>query len=50
MDDKHKVIHYELVFLLSNPQYLDDVAEYLANLTPEKVASKIALIQGEDDE
>jgi hypothetical protein len=49
MDNKRKVIHHELVFLLSNPEFLEEMVEYLTNLTPEQVESRIALMQGEDD-
>ena len=41
-------IVYELVFLLSNPDRIVDVADWLATLTPEEAAQRMALL--EDDE
>jgi hypothetical protein len=42
-EDKLKVITNELAFLIENPVYLTDVAEYLARLTPEMVEEKLRL-------
>jgi hypothetical protein len=42
--DKTNVIRYELAFLIENPEYLDEVTEYLANLTPEMVIEKNKII------
>ena len=38
--DKTNVIRYELAFLIENPEYIDEVTEYLANLTSEMVIEK----------
>jgi len=45
--DKTNVIRYELAFLIENPEYIDEVTEYLANLTPEMVIEKNKIISEE---
>ena len=44
-EDKLKVITYELVFLIENPDYLTDVASWLAQLTPDMIERKLKEIQ-----
>jgi hypothetical protein len=41
-EDKRKVIRNELVFLIENPAYLDEVTDWLIALTPQMVKDAVA--------
>jgi hypothetical protein len=43
-EDKLKVITNELAFLIENPEYLPDVAEWIAKLTPEMIERQMRFL------
>jgi hypothetical protein len=43
-EDKLKVILNELAFLIENPEYLPDVAEWIAKLTPEMIERQMRFL------
>ena len=46
--NRAEVVRNELIFLIENPEYLDDVTDYLVKLTPEMVSEKIKFEQWAD--